>query len=1143
MIRLPLKQGDVLQLNSRQYTIESVLGDGASCIVYAAYYADSMGLHHRVNIKECYPYHANIVRVEQEITWHSGIEREHSFVSFRTAYEKLMTWQNENFAVNVFDLCEANGTLYIIMNADNGVTFDKDFTESLHEILKTIKLLTHFVGVYHENGYLHLDIKPSNFLVYPRPSEHIVLFDMDSVTSMEAIRERRVSCISYSEGWAAPEQKQGKAYQLCPATDIYAIGAILFEKVMGRPVEATDMGVFAKWDFKGDFFEDVNPKIKRVLKTIFQKTLAANVKRRYQATDELLADIDTACEITAGGKPYIISPDLHTPTYFVGRESEILAIHQAFSQRNKAVFLHGFGGIGKSSLAKAYAISYWESYDTVLFLDYRGSLKELLEDDDIIQIQNFDGEDTNRRKLLRRLLDKNTLLIVDNFDVATDEDPYLNEFLQLKAKMLFTTRTDFSDVLPGTSVQVELHGLPYSNLVELFSKASGITLRTEEQHDVFRKLLKLVADHTLTVELLARQIFASGWSLEQLYQKISDGISSLVTAEKVKMQKDGQITKGTVPAALRVLFDISGLDEESKQVLRNLSLLCPVIRVTRDTYKMFCVGRSTTYGFSGSTRMRSVYYSRFCSLDSSGDIDVLNELCERGWVHQNTSSYFLHPLVAELIQRDLMPCKKNCEKLYEYLESILFLFAECSIDDEADAREHWNHFELLCAFLKHIDFNDSFNREMALKFVQHAIDRDVTPAGWLVEDNFDDIIKKLLVTIRNQQASEREAFEINLVMLLLNIRIFHECDNSSVREGNVHTTYATVVNIAHHLPSVDYPNAVARIYDAIKRQLKEHIHPPKSFIKEIYKTNPEVFSGGVNKEYYESFYDLVPNQHTKPPIAPEIQLSEIEDSLEIWEKKIDEMYNEYRDSKNKLSYAQYLYKDSGLEIFQTVACLLDFCERIFRFSSFWRDYNSDQVRNFVHNIDWDGIEATLDFANQLQESKLWRREYDGYSLYEDACFAHKETGEPYRDSIFNTNLWRIHLAAIKNNKELFDQLSNEESNFVCTNPVYSEHYKKEMDPIWDVARVCWSLGKCHYVLPHLICWIKREEANCHFDERDYISIFENIIDFAKKACEEEGENSEYNQEYLQIANDFEARINGITRKFYELNKEGDEFLS
>ena len=377
------------------------------------------------------------------------------------------------------------------MNADKGMTFDKDNAETLHDILNTVKLLAYFVGKYHENGYLHLDLKPGNFLVYPRPSEHIVLFDMDTVTPIADINDGKMKCVSYSEGWAAPEQKQGKISKLCPATDIFSIGAILFEKIMGRPVAASDMSLFADWKFEGELFEEVDPKVKRLLGKVFHRTLAANCNRRYQNISALVKDLQKACDTTAEGKPFLIGNCPPLTNSFIGRDAELAQIANAFSSKHRIVFLHGDGGIGKSLLALAYAERYQKEYDAVLFLRYKGSLETLVEN---IEIQNVESGSNEHGKVLRRLLDRNILLIVDNFDVEIDQDEYLEELLTFKANILFTTRTDFK-LYSGEVLQVEVGQLYGSELVQLFCRASGIA-PIEKQLPHLNKLFKAVGFNT-----------------------------------------------------------------------------------------------------------------------------------------------------------------------------------------------------------------------------------------------------------------------------------------------------------------------------------------------------------------------------------------------------------------------------------------------------------------------------------------------------------------------------------------------------------------------------------------------------------------------------------------------------------------------
>ena len=571
MLRMPLKQGETIQLNNRQYTIESVLGDGATCIVYSAYYSDNMGLVHRVNIKECYPFNSHITRDGQALVWESANEKENAFSAFRAAYQKLMLWQN-NFVANVFDIYEENQTLYIVMKADEGVTFDKDSTDNISDILKTVKLLAYVVGEYHKNGYLHLDIKPSNFLVYPRPSEHIILFDMDTVTSMADIRAEKIRGCSYSDGWAAPEQKQGKINKLCPATDIFAIGAILFEKIMGRQVEASDLGVFADWEFEGEFFEDINPKIKRLLRNIFKKTLSANIKRRYSTVDKLIKDLEIAIKIAAS-EIYLKGDDICCSGHFIGREKEMSLIKENFDANKKAVFLHGFAGIGKTEIARKYAELHKKDYDTILFVKYdsNSTLQDKLDE---IEIVNFDGDTIEHRRKLRTLLDDNTLIIVDNFDVEIGIDNTLKSLLDTKAHVLVSTRTDFTSVYSGDNYAIiEISEFANKELEQIFLCNAKLATISAPDKEVLNKIFKLINNQTYATELLAKQMYYSGWSYNILYEKVKSGFASLKGAEKIVVNKDEDIKKDNSLNILRAIYNISDLTDAQKQVLRNIFLL------------------------------------------------------------------------------------------------------------------------------------------------------------------------------------------------------------------------------------------------------------------------------------------------------------------------------------------------------------------------------------------------------------------------------------------------------------------------------------------------------------------------------------------------------------------------------------------
>ena len=645
MKRTPLSIGTQIQAkggSSYTYVIDRVIGDGASSIVYEAHYIDNAYGRHDVRIKECYPYASNIQRNGAELVWADVATATNDKVAFTTAYHKLLDFQNSsklrNSTAHIFDLCEANGTLYSVMDVNEGKTFEQDDSEKLSDILKTTLALARVVEKYHNNGYLHLDIKPSNFLVIPETRELVILFDVDSVTPMADIASGKAKCVSYSKGWAAPEQMQGRIDKLCPATDIYSIGAILFQKVMDRAVENEDIGVFADWDFDGEMFDIVNPKIKRLLKEIFRKTLSANIKRRYQSTTELIAALEEAVECVRDGAPYLISDCPNPNKNFLGREKELADIAVAFNNGKKTVFLHGFGGIGKSELAKRYAELHSSEYDAIIFLSYEDSLDALIDE---IKIQNCETtEHTDTLKTLKKIFaNQRVLLIVDNFDVEIDSDDYLDAFLRLNVNKIFTTRTDFSDLTDNKTHQINVENLRTKELVALFEKESSLVF-SDEDCIVVEDILKTFNYYTLIVPILAKQLVSSGWSLEMLRDKSKQGLRAFEDTEKVAVVKDGRIYRKTGLDMMRATFRMVGLTDIQRRVLTNLYFL-RFVKINKEEYRKYLWKENEK---------------------RTGHIDAINDLLYLGWIRkkntwQNISDAELdiHPIIVEMIEIELKP--------------------------------------------------------------------------------------------------------------------------------------------------------------------------------------------------------------------------------------------------------------------------------------------------------------------------------------------------------------------------------------------------------------------------------------------------------------------------------------------------------
>ena len=678
--RIPLKEGTIVSSNNRDYQIMKVVGDGATSIVYEAFYIDNQNFMHSILLKECYPISSVIFRENTNLVWENQSQYIKDIKLFNDAYSKIIQFQNQDDIANgistAFDMFSQNNTTYIVFDKSFGKTFDKiDLKDiGLKKTLDIVLQLSNIVAKYHEYGYLHLDIKPSNFLVITEPNLFVKLFDIDTVVLKDAVIQSSV--VSYSEGYAAPEQLLKQKNKLSEVTDIFAIGAVLFEKIMLRTVSNADLSPFATWEYP-NFEDNLNPRIFRLLTRVFHKTLCANVKKRYQNIKTLISEINEIISIIVSGEPYIIS-NVYAPTNsFIGREKELKEMFSLFNSKTRTIFIHGFGGIGKSELAKKYASIYNNNYDAIVFVNYKDSLEDSIKD---IQIANYEGDTT--LSCLKKICSKNkVLIIIDNFDVSVDADNLLEELQEVSCDFIFTTRTDFSECLTDKQQQINLSSLEIEELYSLFLNESKLKNISADDNLKIRDLLKLTSYHTLTTILLAKQIEKSGISVDEIFIQYQRGLDALLQEEKIVIKKDNRINKTSPLQMLRNTFRISNLSQDQKNVLEYLHLFDHE-ELTKDKIR---------------TLMKAF----------NNCINCLNDLVELGWVEVKngilSTTYTLHPLIGELIKIEVCPNPENNDLLMSQIDAhIPYEFSRdewdsIDFDTEVEKREALVKCEYLSA--------------------------------------------------------------------------------------------------------------------------------------------------------------------------------------------------------------------------------------------------------------------------------------------------------------------------------------------------------------------------------------------------------------------------------------------------------------
>lgn len=146
------------------------------------------------------------------------------------------------YIVQVYDVGQMQtGEPYIFMEQVDGRPICSDMLRGrpFGEIVMLIDRILEGLDEAHANNLIHRDLKPDNILVTEDSEGHLMPKLMDFGLALRADEnEMRITCDGMVVGtpiYMAPEQACDEHYQICPATDFYGIGCILYELFCGKP--------------------------------------------------------------------------------------------------------------------------------------------------------------------------------------------------------------------------------------------------------------------------------------------------------------------------------------------------------------------------------------------------------------------------------------------------------------------------------------------------------------------------------------------------------------------------------------------------------------------------------------------------------------------------------------------------------------------------------------------------------------------------------------------------------------------------------------------------------------------------------------------------------------------------------------------
>jgi WD40 repeat protein len=214
---------------------------------------------------------------------------------FRTEAEAVARLQHPHI-VQIFEVGEHQGLPFFTLEYVEGGTLARRLAGTPLPPPQTAALgeaLARAMEAAHRAGVIHRDLKPANVLLTPDGTPKVADFGLAKALGEES-GQTHTGAIMGTPSYMAPEQGRGSTKEIGPLADVYALGAILYECLTGRP----PFRAATVWETLEQVRSQepvppraLQPKVPRDLETICLKCLHKEPARRYPSAAELAEDL------------------------------------------------------------------------------------------------------------------------------------------------------------------------------------------------------------------------------------------------------------------------------------------------------------------------------------------------------------------------------------------------------------------------------------------------------------------------------------------------------------------------------------------------------------------------------------------------------------------------------------------------------------------------------------------------------------------------------------------------------------------------------------------------------------------------------------------------------------------------------------
>jgi eukaryotic-like serine/threonine-protein kinase len=199
--------------------------------------------------------------------------------------------------VAIYDVGEIHGQHYFAMEYIDGASLAQRIASGPMEInaaARLVALVSRAVHRLHGQGIVHRDLKPSNILLDRSGRPFVTDFGLAKMFSADR-PETHSNAIVGTPSYMAPEQAAGRKGEVGPLSDVYSLGAILYELLTGRPPfeERNPLDTLVQvLESEPVAPARLRPQVPKTLEAICLKCLEKSPGDRYNSASDLANDLD-----------------------------------------------------------------------------------------------------------------------------------------------------------------------------------------------------------------------------------------------------------------------------------------------------------------------------------------------------------------------------------------------------------------------------------------------------------------------------------------------------------------------------------------------------------------------------------------------------------------------------------------------------------------------------------------------------------------------------------------------------------------------------------------------------------------------------------------------------------------------------------